>query len=421
MRRRWSFSAMASSLSVAAAFTMIVLVSGFRVGPNANAAFPGQNGRIAYVTRVDDHRAIWTVDAAGGDPLPLINLGSGRDAINPSWSWDGTRIAFAGQTSPGGPFAIYTANADGSGPPQQVTTPPVSDTDPTRSPTGGEIAFVRERSDGSKRIFIVDLATFSVRPLGASFGTDLEPMVARRVDDRLRLEGVPSPSLPADRLSVHRPDRSSRRKWTCERAERLLPRHALRGLPSPRLVADGSKLVVTFSLDEFAFGPSGVRLFDASSGLPLNMLGLCWTMSEPSFSPDGQSIVLTSRQPTDPLTGELSEPSLCVLTMNGQFVFHGTPAGSDAAWGPVPGSTPAPQRDLSAPTMTFAFEPQPEPGGWFPFAPQVDVTATDNIGVMSIRCTYDGQSVIHCPRARRRWAPTPLRSVGVDRARRAHP
>jgi hypothetical protein len=44
--------------------------------------------------------------------------------------------------------------------------------------------------------------------------------------------------------------------------------------------------------------------------------------------------------------------------------------------------------------MTFAFEPQPEPGDWFPYSPEVDVTATDNIGVASIRCTYDDQPVI---------------------------
>jgi Tol biopolymer transport system component len=48
------------------------------------------------------------VGPTGVDPQPLIDLGSGRDAINPAWSWDGTKIAFAGQTSPGGPFAIYT-------------------------------------------------------------------------------------------------------------------------------------------------------------------------------------------------------------------------------------------------------------------------------------------------------------------------
>jgi len=51
------------------------------------------------------------------------------------------------------------------------------------------------------------------------------------------------------------------------------------------------------------------------------MVGLCGIMSEPSFSPDGQFIVLTSRQITDPLTGELGEPSLCGLTMDGHFVF----------------------------------------------------------------------------------------------------
>jgi Tol biopolymer transport system component len=394
MRRRWSLSAIASTLSVATAFTMIVLASGFVVGPSANAAVPGQNGRIAYVA-LGHHRAISTVNAAGGDPQPLIDLGSGRDAINPSWSWEGTKIAFAGQTSPGGPFAIYTANADGSGQPQQVTMPTVSDTDPTWSPFGGEIAFVRARSDGSKRIFIVDLATSSVRPLGASFGTDLEPAWSPEGSTiAFASKAFPTPPCPQtdcrSAVLIARADGSGLASGL---------RDPYLGTPNedyhhPDWSPDGSKLLVTFGLDEFAFGPFGVRLFDASSGLPLNRLGPCWTMTEPSFSPDGQSIVLTSRQPTDPLTGELSEPSLCAVTIDGQFVFQGTPAGSDAAWGPVPGSTPEPQRDLSVPTMTFAFEPQPEPGGWFPFAPQVDVTATDNIGVASIRCTYDGQSVI---------------------------
>jgi hypothetical protein len=48
---------------------------------------------------------------------------------------------------------------------------------------------------------------------------------------------------------------------------------------------------------------------------------------------------------------------------------------------------------VTAPTITFFFTPQAEPGGWFPYAPDVEVTATDNIGVRHIRCTYDGQWV----------------------------
>jgi Tol biopolymer transport system component len=95
------------------------------------------------VTTIGDHRVISTVDATGGDPQPLIDLESGRDAINPSWSWDGTKIAFAGQTSLDGPFAIYTANADGSGNPDQVTTPR------SRTPTRpGNPRVVRSRSYG---------------------------------------------------------------------------------------------------------------------------------------------------------------------------------------------------------------------------------------------------------------------------------
>jgi hypothetical protein len=106
---------------------LAIALSSVAVAPVADAAFPGQNGRIAYVTTAGDHRVIATVNGQGGDPQPLIDLGSGRDAINPAWSGDGQSVAFAGQTSPGGPFAIYAADAGGSAPPRQVTTPLVSD------------------------------------------------------------------------------------------------------------------------------------------------------------------------------------------------------------------------------------------------------------------------------------------------------
>ena len=79
---------------------LAIALSSVAVAPVADAAFPGQNGRIAYVTTAGDHQAIYTVDARGADPQPLIDLGSGRDAINPAWSWDGQSVAFAGQTSP---------------------------------------------------------------------------------------------------------------------------------------------------------------------------------------------------------------------------------------------------------------------------------------------------------------------------------
>ncbi|HEY3023650.1 MAG TPA: hypothetical protein VGK11_08450, partial [Actinomycetota bacterium] len=147
------------------ALAIVALSSSLAVAPIAHAAFPGQNGRIAYVTTVGDHRVIETVEAQGGDRQPLIDLGSGRDAIDPAWSHDGLKIAFAGQESPGGPFVIYTANADGTGSPQQVTTEGwsgwVSDTDPAWMPTGGFIAFVRTFVGDRSEIWLVDVVTGS--------------------------------------------------------------------------------------------------------------------------------------------------------------------------------------------------------------------------------------------------------------------
>ena len=144
---------------------LAIALSSVAVAPVADAAFPGQNGRIAYVTTAGDHRAIYTVDARGADPQPLIDLGSGRDAINPAWSWDGQSVAFAGQTSPGGPFAVYVADVDGSTPLRQVTTPPVSDTDPTWEPYGTQIAFTRELDGDASVIAIVTLSTEEVTTL----------------------------------------------------------------------------------------------------------------------------------------------------------------------------------------------------------------------------------------------------------------
>jgi Tol biopolymer transport system component len=98
----------------------------------------------------------------------LIDLGTGRDAIDPTWSSDGLKVAFAGQESPGGSFVIYTANADGTGTPQQITRNEfglgisLSDTDPTWSSEGKSMAFVRTLTDGTAKvakIWTVDLAT----------------------------------------------------------------------------------------------------------------------------------------------------------------------------------------------------------------------------------------------------------------------
>jgi len=386
------------------AFTLVALTAAVLMPsvtypvPSANASFPGEKGRIAYVTTIDDHRVISTVDATGGDPQSLIDLGSGRDAINPAWSWNGTKIAFAGQTSPGGPFAIFTTNADGSEPPQQVTTPPLSDTDPTWEPAGGQIAFVRAHPDGSSRIFIVDLASLAVRALGSSQGTDLEPAWSPE-GSTIAFVSKAFPSVPC-------PQHGCRFNPLIAYADGS---GLAAGDPSgystfwdwhhPDWSPDGSKMIARFGQDDSLLGPlgpSGVQLFDASNWLSIDTIGPCGIMTEPNFSPDGAYVVVTSRITVSLDDPTLTEPALCVLPADttAQSFWVDAPA-SDAAWGAVPGSDPAPERDTTGPTFAaLSFTPEPELGGWFSYTPDVEVTAIDNVGVSRLSCSYDGQWLV---------------------------
>ncbi len=381
---------------VLSTLSALMVASTLAVVSVAHAAFPGENGRIAYVTTVGDHRAIYTVDAQGADPRPLIDLGSGRDAINPAWSRDGLKVAFAGQEAPGGSFVIYTANADGTGAPQQITrsepSPGIwlSDTDPTWSPDGQSMAFVRTLTDESSGIWTivqtVDLST------GATSSLYFNANVVEK-EPAWSPDGTRIAFAAREVTCAQTPCRWAILLWGVDQG-RIVgflgdPSHG----PSPYdwhhpdWSPDGAMIVASFGFDEVPFlSGAGLQLFDASSGYPLNMLGPCYLVPEPSFSPDGQWVVVTAT-PVNGDTGELEEPNLCALRTDGTagYLLEGSPPRSDAAWGPVPGSPPPP--DSSPPTIEF--RPDPSATKWLDSG-SVSIIASDNQSLPSIVCTNNG-------------------------------
>ena len=78
------------------------------------------------------------MEADGSDPVQLTDPPEGLFDTNPSWSADGTRIAFLSTRD--GSFDIFVADADG-GNPLNLTRSPHIDTNPSWSPDGTMLAF----------------------------------------------------------------------------------------------------------------------------------------------------------------------------------------------------------------------------------------------------------------------------------------
>ena len=118
--------------------------------------------RIAFASAREGDFEIYVMDFVvnpdGTDPrgVNVQNLTNNSASDNaPSWSPDGTRIAF--WSDRGSNRDIYVMNADGSGL-ARLTDDPGRDTSPTWSPDGQKIAF-RSQRDGDSEIYVMDFVT----------------------------------------------------------------------------------------------------------------------------------------------------------------------------------------------------------------------------------------------------------------------
>jgi TolB protein len=105
--------------------------------PSAHAAFPGQNGKIAYLCGV----GICTINSDGTQNTRFTQIAPASD---PAWSPDGTKIAFAGNSDNNA--EIYVMQADGTAP-TPLTINQLDDEDPAWSPDGTKIVFTSNRDD----------------------------------------------------------------------------------------------------------------------------------------------------------------------------------------------------------------------------------------------------------------------------------
>ncbi len=128
----------------AAVLTVVGLVTfglaplGVDRGSQARAAFPGQNGKLAFVRSFD----IWVANPDGSNPVQLTTS-PGLDR-SPRWSPDGTRIAFASSRSGGS--KMFVMDADGSDQ-RQLTFTSARDRTSAWSADGTKVLYDREFSE----------------------------------------------------------------------------------------------------------------------------------------------------------------------------------------------------------------------------------------------------------------------------------
>jgi Tol biopolymer transport system component len=263
--------------------------------PSADAAFPGANGRIAFVSDRDGDNDIYTIKPNGQGVLNLTP--GGDDDGAPAWSADGRWIAYASDhrsaTNPTGAYELWVVSADGSQR-RQVTFDALDADLPAWSPDGKQLAFTRNTGDFPES----DILTVRLDGTGERNLTN-SPSVADR-------ESSWSPdgqtiAFASDRdgqeffdIYTMRPNGSSARRLTFTAADEEFPDWS----PGGRLIAfnsAGADVEGGEVFEIYTMRPDGrgrllvTRAAPGESGSAL-----------PAWSPDGRKLAVASDRTGDP-------------------------------------------------------------------------------------------------------------------------
>jgi Tol biopolymer transport system component len=289
------------------------------LGPStqANAAFPGANGRIAFSTNFVRPSQIYTALPNGADIRQLTHFVQGHGASDPDTSPDGSRIVFTQH------HQIWVMNADGSDQTQLTDDADRVSQTPSWSPGGTRIVF-------SRCSFPFDAQRCSIDVMNAD-GTGLTKLLG---GDWVSLSPEFSPDGGTIAFSSNRGGYVSN-VWVMNSDGTGLKR-----LTEPKLQAwapdwspDGSHILFTSDW-ELPFSSVFVMRADGTDVQELTHLTDGRQAAFARFSPDGKKIVLVSN---------LAHPDDCcndlyVMKANGSNLHaivtdHPTMFATD--WGPA--------------------------------------------------------------------------------------
>jgi Tol biopolymer transport system component len=237
----------------------------------AQAAFPGENGKIAFLSGGNSGGLldIFVMDPDGSCRTNLTKSGNNLD---PAWSSDGTKIAFVHASD------IFVMNADGSKQTQLTKDPPnaaATDDQPAFSPDGSKIAF-RSNKDGDDEIYVMN-----------SDGSNQINLTNNSVQDHQPVFSPDGSKIAFTRnaeIFVMNADGSNQTNLT------NTPIPTFEG--QPNWSPDGSKIAFTRGSQ-----PNGeVYVMNADGSNQTNLTNTAGNDEEPAWSPDATKIAFRSNR-----------------------------------------------------------------------------------------------------------------------------
>ncbi len=269
---------------IVAVVPLVVVVIAFRSQPEATGDAPDRPAGVITYARVEN--ATWVLftvapDGSGDTRIPIDGLPD--DVFHPTWSPDGSRIAFDTRSADpsseeGGNRDVYAVDADGSNL-TRLTTEDGWDYQPAWSPDGSRIAFVRSRptediwvmeADGTGQRRLTHDASFDLTPTWSPDGSQLAFVSNRSGSPEIY-------TMDADGTNV----------------TRLTHDDAYEG--SPAWSPDGSQIAFAGDVDG-----SGLYLIDSGGGEVTRVVATSHAGSlTPSWSGDGNAIAFVTQDTVD--------------------------------------------------------------------------------------------------------------------------
>lgn len=258
---------------VVASIAGAAILAAFPLTQPAMAAFPGSNGKIAFVNR--GKSGIYTLQP-DGKRLRRLTANGG----SPDWSPDGRKIVFAAGSKP----HISTMNADGSKV-RRLTPGDHMAYDPAWSPDGSKIVFVS--GNRSTDLFTMNSDGSDVDKLAGGKGQKIEPAWS---PDGSLIAYVKIRKNGTQEIYTMRPDGSHRK---------VLTRTPNRDEWSPDFSPDGKSIV--YDGERIGHRHSRYIYKIRADGSKLRQLTRSkgFGDSSPAFSPNGKKIVFCRAADTD--------------------------------------------------------------------------------------------------------------------------